>query len=1778
MSEDLATLGIKVDSSQTASAATNLDALTAAGARAEQQTDKLTRAAKARSAAETEWLALTGRATATLQANSDAQQRNATSALQAERIYALTGQSASTASRGINALTTEMLGLRDAQNSANFGATVDRLFGLDKASQQAAKSIRSTKADVIAAFKEEGAAQASAGAAATATAERLEYLRSKYTPLYAASKQYENELRMIAEAEKIAALSATQAAAARDRARMSFESLNMPIAAMGKNAQISSFHMMNLGYQVNDVASGIAMGQSPFRILAQQGGQFIQIMQQTGTGPIGLIKAIGVAIGPVGIAAAAGAAAIGTAFAVATQQINQGSGDLTKGMGLTADQLDRVKNRYVTFGDTVKATFQVAWDRIKGGFSGLFDWLGTAYQYVVDATKSLVSTYVGIWVGAFRVLAEAYKMLPTWMGGEGKSFDVKNFTGAFMSGITDTRKAFDDFYSDVAKKARENRVAQIKDEAGKAGSNPDSGKLESARRELATMKLQRDEQERLNNEVAKGNLTSAEAEQQISRTANARRIEAMAAGTTGETYKKLMAIVKELIVVDRQYIDGKSRAALLKANEAGERQLETLKKELSLVRATNRERAVAMAQERAEQELKAGRFGDYNKKNPNDEQKKYVETQKAIALAQDAVRNAQDETNASLTKTSEILNMLDEQAHGFASSLSDAFGQVGGAIGNLITTMTGYEAKQTAVAEQMNELARQGLQNTTQFDLLSRQAANNQTEYYASMIGGAKSFFAEGSAGFKILQFAETAYRAFQFASSVAAMTQKTVEAGVTATANGVIASTGVTAGAASIFAQLGPWGFPVVAAMLGVMAAVGFGGGGGGGGAPAIDVAKERQKTQGAGSVLGDAGEKSRSIANSIDVLAKNTNRDLEYSNQMVISLKAIENSIGSLTGLLARQLQVGGLFDISGLNLGTSGGSGGGLLGGLISGLFGSSKTTTELIDQGIQVFGSTVGQAVAEGIQASAYQTIKSTTEKSGALFGLIGGGTSTSTSTKNTALSGDFTSSIQDIIGGLRSTVLDAATKLGVEGAGAVIDSLSFSIGNISFKDMTGAEIQDALNAVFSKLGDQMVESAIPQVSALQKVGEGALETLSRLVSEYSAVDNAAKMIGFSFNKVGIESLAARDRLVQAAGGLEEFNSQVGFFVDNFLTSAQALAPIERAMTAEMTRLGYVGIKTKDQFAALVQGIDASTASGAALYSALMMVAPAFAKVADAAEELASDKLDLQISILEKTGNSLAATALERRRELASIDASLIPLQRAVYAVDDLNDANDNLADSISKVADAQDKYKSKTDAVKDAQDRLNELLNPTLSAEDRLNNSHSALVEAYNAEAKALDDTISRFNDFKTSLLDFRDSLKSGELAGNNPLRQYAVTRSQFLSTDPTSENFQQVAGDFLAASRVASVSSAQYSRDLAAVKNATNIAISQAQVQIDTAQAQLTALNNSVAGLGVLNETVLSVAEALAAYRVADVAMAVENQSAIVQARADLLAAQGEQQTAYEALHKAILDQTVAEDANATAIKNAVNVLRDLVGTSYGATVDELVTQTEVEKAIGLFISASIASLKAAQDNSPVATSVDRLGFMLAEQLSLLTQVMAQATAAQAGANQSIVNAANAAAANAATSAANWNVPDPVAAVTPTATAQTSQDAIDRMWSQGFGDSDPAFMEMNSNYQSLAAMGWPQPSWFLPGHATGLDNVPYDNYLMRAHAGEAVLTRDQAGEWRGRGKGDNGELLAELRLLRKEVKAANDKADRAEKSNSSLMRRFMGEGDEGPYLKVKDVG
>jgi hypothetical protein len=172
------------------------------------------------------------------------------------------------------------------------------------------------------------------------------------------------------------------------------------------------------------------------------------------------------------------------------------------------------------------------------------------------------------------------------------------------------------------------------------------------------------------------------------------------------------------------------------------------------------------------------------------------------------------------------MRLIDGLGRDMASGLSSAFGQTGAAIGELLTTMTGFQSRLADInlAERENRLS------AAQAD---RERSQAQIQSYGDMAAAAKGFFTEGSAGYKAMLAIEQAYRIQQMIGMVQAMTMGGTETAFSIANSAAKGAASMAAGAAKMFEFLGPFAFPAVAAMLGLLAGLGLGGGGGGGGKP---------------------------------------------------------------------------------------------------------------------------------------------------------------------------------------------------------------------------------------------------------------------------------------------------------------------------------------------------------------------------------------------------------------------------------------------------------------------------------------------------------------------------------------------------------------------------------------------------------------------------------------------------------------------------------------------------------------------------------------------------------------------------------------------------------------------------------------------------------------------------------------------------------------------------------------------------------------------------------
>jgi len=811
-----------------------------------------------------------------------------------------------------------------------------------------------------------------------------------------------------------------------------------------------------------------------------------------------------------------------------------------------------------------------------------------------------------------------------------------------------------------------------------------------------------------------------------------------------------------------------------------------------------------------------------------------------------AAKKREEDAKAKETKDRADAKAADEKtwkdtvdgAKAMGDALEKAFGKAGAAVGKLGTAFADYQKAQRDIQRTLTEGLKDAGNDEPKKDAAQAKAredgAQAQIKGYRDMAGAAKGFFKENSTGYKLMEGAEKAFRAVEMAGQLQKLATSLFVSGSSAAAVvvGQATETGaVTAGQAaqnaakvpgvfmSFMSSMGPWGYAAAAAAIAAVLGGAFSGGGGG-----VDTtAKDRQAANGTGTVLGDSSAKSASIAKSLEIMEKNSGLGLAYSSSMVVSLKQIVSGIGGLGSLLVRS-------DILTSALATRGSSSGGFIGNVVSSIFGG-KTTVQ--DVGIVSNASSLGALEKSGFNVNSYVDIK----KSGGWF------SSDKKSTDLKSMGAETNDQFTKIVLGLRTSIVAAADSLGMGGDAfaARLNTFVVSLGKISLKDMKGEEVQKALEAAFSKLGDDMAKFGVGGLEKYQAVGEGYLETLARVANNYMQVSDVLAVLGKSFNTSGLAAVALSESLIHAAGNLDTLTSGTSFFVQNFLSEAEQMEPVTKSVRSAMAAMGQSGVTTSEQFKALVLAQDLNTAAGQDMYVQLLAIAEPFKKAADYAAGLAATTGELaQVS---KTASDIASERKDLQQqlnELTQSETQLLAAQRASIA-----EGNRGLFDQIQALK-----------AVTTAKD---------------------ALAKAYETESAAAKSALDKSKSWVQTLNGLNASLALGSQSTLTPEQKYAEARAQFEKTlaaanagDTTAQSGLSAAEQaFLTASQVVNASDARYAADYARVVEANREALQWAAAQVDVQQASLDALNAQVSGLITINDSVLTVAQAIAGLRAA---------------------------------------------------------------------------------------------------------------------------------------------------------------------------------------------------------------------------------------------------------------------------------------------------------------------
>jgi len=518
---------------------------------------------------------------------------------------------------------------------------------------------------------------------------------------------------------------------------------------------------------------------------------------------------------------------------------------------------------------------------------------------------------------------------------------------------------------------------------------------------------------------------------------------------------------------------------------------------------------------------------------------------------------------------------------------------------------------------------------------------------------------------------AVTAAEAASVAPTIAATTAKT----------GVKAVEAITTQGSA-----GPFiGFALMAAMAAALAAIGAFKG---------KTMPAPSTATGTGTVLGDTAAQSESVDKTYKLL-KDIHAE-EYAELRGIN-KGVQNLAGAIAGTITKLFQGGGLQEISVGGLGKKISGLGSLIenpitealgtflkkipvvGGIINSIsnfvFGSTKKS--ITGAGIQVGKVRVEDILnGAGIDASQYTIIK--TEKKGFLGGLFGGN-STKYKTKYSPLTSEVTDALNQVFQASTSVMLDIAKSLGGE-LSSQVKNYVIQPFKVELKGLSGEEASKKLNAVISSTLDKMSSDVFGKIiGQYQQLGEGMLETAIRIVSEVAIVREALARSG---GKLGDNAIKIADSLIQAAGGITEFQSQFEAYYDKFFSDSEKQRQTQINLIRTLREYDLILPKTRDNYRKLIEGLNLSNAKDRERYSLLIGL---------------SKKADDYYSVLEEKEKARLDAEKKRidaeKRKFEEAERARIAAEKARIAAE-----KKRRDDEIARIKDIQKVWKNLTDSI------------------------------------------------------------------------------------------------------------------------------------------------------------------------------------------------------------------------------------------------------------------------------------------------------------------------------------------------------------------------------------------------------------------------------------------------------------------------------------------------
>ena len=476
-----------------------------------------------------------------------------------------------------------------------------------------------------------------------------------------------------------------------------------------------------------------------------------------------------------------------------------------------------------------------------------------------------------------------------------------------------------------------------------------------------------------------------------------------------------------------------------------------------------------------------------------------------------------------------------------------------------------------------------------------------------------------------------------------------------------------------------------------------------------------------------------SQSIKNSLSLIKNAQNPLLNYTKKQTEYLSIIAKSFGNVEkNLLSSGIDFGGDF----YKESTKGG------------IF--STKSYELYGTDIRFNTTTIADAIAGNWAAYSDEVIKKTYDS---WFKH-----KTSYSTNSTDISSLIAKDMANATNTMFNSLIDSSNLLGMNIDINKLLSESIDIGKIDTTGMSGEDIANEIENRYSAEIDRIVSDFFGDaLYEFQNAGEGLAETLNRVSVTFEQTADLLGQVGQQINWQNA------NYLVDASGGMEEFNSLWNSYIDNFYSDAEKWNIKQRTLTESFDALNIKMPETKAEFRDLLETFDISDKNTSETYAQLLKLSPLLGEY---------------FNWVEESSKGIKSVLTEQKKaqeeQLNNLKSQLSFYDKLLNKIDDLYNGSLSYLNVFEKQA-----YFANRSKIAESQNKTDDYLE---SVENRLEydkqitttrEEYAYMFNSYIAELKTkkpkktLDDVVLQIEDLKNEISDTRKAI---EYSGKETVR------------------------------------------------------------------------------------------------------------------------------------------------------------------------------------------------------------------------------------------------------------------------------------------------------------------------------------------------------------------------------------------------------------------------